>query len=400
MGAPQPTASEHGPDPESELPLTDEPASGSLSLSVDPSSTEDTASVSSHSSTYSIANTASDATAQTIERAFAFSLIDNGEECTVLGGTPREAGDNEAVAQVQRELAVPSASTRRKRKFSSASRGVGGEPSFIAVGSITADQCCSNAAECARISRSTADPDPIRPGSRDMLSRIKNPPLRIAGSLMTTRALGDCYLKHRDLTLQPLGQYVPYSGFICRPAVYFRKLLPSDKLVVLSSDGLWSFLSNEDVLKVASEMDLTPRVQQSPGDLSDVCVSHATRLARCSCECCGISSVDTGPESIIMSQMEVRLEVSRSAAGQPVTSDRNSPTARPRRAASTGTGSCNPTSGLLAERLVDLVYERANAAYVKTRPKLSLHQADLRSMKGKTKRCYVDDVTVLTLQFE
>lgn len=37
-----------------------------------------------------------------------------------------------------------------------------------------------------------------------------SPPLRVAGSLAVTRAIGDAYLKVPELSLPPFRQHVPY----------------------------------------------------------------------------------------------------------------------------------------------------------------------------------------------
>lgn len=392
--------------------------------------------------------------ADVIEFSFQFNLMDNGEDCTAGDFSSnaesihvgRGAGlENslslkiqctESRTEVKRELAVPPIAQGgyKKRKFGSVAgsdggtrcSGNSGDQLIIAVGSITADQCCLNASECDRIRRTTDDPCPIRPGTRDILNRTKNPPLRLAGSLMTTRALGDCYLKHKELTQQdqPLGQFVPYRGFICRPAVYFRRLLPTDRVLILSSDGLWNFLTNDDVLRVLTEMGPEPAADNSDTRIltetaisssdSSVCAAGSSgptncsdynnpsscdpsisnrRLVRCSGKSCDTNSDAT----LIMSEMEVRRErckpsaASDSAQGSSVSSARRSS-----RRSVTGL----PTeSGTLAQRLVEMAYGRANLAYAKTQPASSV-APDLRTLIGKNKRNYMDDVTVVTIRFE
>ena len=69
--------------------------------------------------------------------------------------------------------------------------------------------------------------------------------LRVAGSLMSTRALGDGYLKNTDHTalgLNPYAQYAPYiSG---TPEVRVRILSTADRFLIIGSDGVWENVSN------------------------------------------------------------------------------------------------------------------------------------------------------------
>ena len=61
-------------------------------------------------------------------------------------------------------------------------------------------------------------------------------PLRVAGSLMVTRALGDGYLKRADLSSPPFRQYCPY--ITADPEVLVYSICSEDDFVILASDGV------------------------------------------------------------------------------------------------------------------------------------------------------------------
>ena len=47
------------------------------------------------------------------------------------------------------------------------------------------------------------------------------------------------------------GDYVASSvGVICIPEIIDFELANDDKFVIIASDGIWEFLSNEDVVKI------------------------------------------------------------------------------------------------------------------------------------------------------
>ena len=71
---------------------------------------------------------------------------------------------------------------------------------------------------------------------------------RVAGSLAVTRALGDAYLKTPLLSFNPYKSHAPY--ITARPEVNCRPLVKDlDKVLILSTDGVWERASGEDVLR-------------------------------------------------------------------------------------------------------------------------------------------------------
>ena len=62
---------------------------------------------------------------------------------------------------------------------------------------------------------------------------------RVGGSLAITRAMGDHALK-RD-------------GVIAKPHIRRHVLRPTDRLLVMGSDGIWDVLEDEDVCKLSRE---------------------------------------------------------------------------------------------------------------------------------------------------
>lgn len=124
----------------------------------------------------------------------------------------------------------------------------------LLVQSVTSDHCCESRAEAQTILASSSDPNPIRTSVSDKrLSKAAQVgPLRVAGSLAVTRALGDGYLKTKTLSGKPYSDYCPY--ITCRPTIRWRELRPTDKAVVLASDGLWNFVSAKDVADIMREV--------------------------------------------------------------------------------------------------------------------------------------------------
>ena len=71
---------------------------------------------------------------------------------------------------------------------------------------------------------------------------------RVAGSLAVTRAFGDAYLKTPLLSFNPYKSHAPY--ITARPEVNCRPLVKDfDKVLILSTDGVWERASGEDVLR-------------------------------------------------------------------------------------------------------------------------------------------------------
>lgn len=87
---------------------------------------------------------------------------------------------------------------------------------------------------------------------------------RVKGSLIVTRAFGAGYLKQpkwNDALLKRFRiDYVGSSPYItCSPSLYHHKLGPKDRFLILSSDGLYQYFTNEEaVAAVELFIDLQP----------------------------------------------------------------------------------------------------------------------------------------------
>ena len=102
---------------------------------------------------------------------------------------------------------------------------------------LTLDHSCDVPAEADGVRSLSSDPAPVRASDNDRRALGGRAPLRVAGSLAVTRALGDPYLKLRELSMPLFADHLPYiTG---RPTISDRALLPTDRAIVLASDGLW-----------------------------------------------------------------------------------------------------------------------------------------------------------------
>ena len=83
------------------------------------------------------------------------------------------------------------------------------------------------------------------------VSAARNP-LRVAGSLVPSRALGDEYLKHAKYSCHPFTKHLPYITHKPQVRTYHVKRNPNASAesaatplsIVIATDGLWDLLSN------------------------------------------------------------------------------------------------------------------------------------------------------------
>ena len=138
---------------------------------------------------------------------------------------------------------------------------------------LSVDQDCQNEKECMLVRQRTADKNPIR------RSPLSGGPLRVAGSLMVTRAMGDAYLKRKEKSFLPYSRYVPY--ITCTPVIKTRRLDPeSDKFVLLASDGLYNWMSNQEVVDVVrAYVDRTGNVSGAAQQLIDYVLREKIAVA-------------------------------------------------------------------------------------------------------------------------
>ncbi|XP_042411037.1 probable protein phosphatase 2C 4 [Zingiber officinale] len=124
-------------------------------------------------------------------------------------------------------------------------------PSLSAL-QLTSDHTTSVAKEVQR----------IKDEHSDDASAISNQ--RVKGSLKVTRAFGAGFLKQpkwNDALLEMFRiNYVGTSPYItCMPFLYHHKLDPKDKFLILSSDGLHQYFTNEEaVARVEAFLATTP----------------------------------------------------------------------------------------------------------------------------------------------
>ena len=138
------------------------------------------------------------------------------------------------------------------------------------VGSATADG--GDDFRAVRITRDHNAREPMEvlrlmsehPGeSQSSLIRCKNPhACYVKGRLQLTRALGDAYLKYPDYNAPPgqhrdRGRHIPapytppYVGAV--PQIHHLTLQTKrDRFLVLASDGVWDYLSDQDAVDVVS----------------------------------------------------------------------------------------------------------------------------------------------------
>ncbi|KAM1900408.1 hypothetical protein ACFX14_029358 [Malus domestica] len=80
----------------------------------------------------------------------------------------------------------------------------------------------------------------------------------VKGSLKVTRAFGAGFLKQPKWNNALLGafqiDYIGTSPYItCSPSLHYHRLDPKDRFLILSSDGLYQYFTNEEAI---SEVEL------------------------------------------------------------------------------------------------------------------------------------------------
>lgn len=111
---------------------------------------------------------------------------------------------------------------------------------------LTNDHNTKNERERQLVRTRSSDPLPMRTGISS-----KEEGDRIGGILMLTRAFGDGIFKRRDMSLHPLIQHLPY--ITSEPEITTHKLAPTDKYVVISSDGLYEHLTPAQVAEFVEQ---------------------------------------------------------------------------------------------------------------------------------------------------
>jgi len=158
--------------------------------------------------------------------------------------------------------------TTSKKKRKSPLAAIGGAAfaysaySLEVIG-VTTDHATINPSEVLVVKHTTCDPSPIRPSEGDKDKGVKHAPVRVAGSLSVTRALGDGYLKSYMLSDIP-RHFLPY--ITSKPTVTFKRIDAGvDLHVVLASDGLWNYMTAKDVHQSFREHALAEEGKGSGG---------------------------------------------------------------------------------------------------------------------------------------
>ena len=240
------------------------------------------------------------------------------------------------------------------------------------VSAVTKDHVCSSRNEMKIVSALSKDPKPFRASHNDNSLAFQ----RVAGSLAITRAMGDGYLKHPELSFDPYLQYIPY--ITCRPTIKYRKLRQNDKYLILASDGLFNFITADDILNVLDETTwVNKRVQAASGEsetvyhsevlqqrcMEDEVVQKGDSLKR---------ARDDAVDRQIQTGKLIRTSSIRNATNSQIYSNKES---------------------TFADILVDRTLSKAAR-----RHDSSMTVADLRKLpQGKSRREIVDDITVITV---
>ena len=106
---------------------------------------------------------------------------------------------------------------------------------------LTEDLNTSCAKECTKVAARSSDAQAVRYNERDLIGKSTGSAMkRVAGSLMVTRALGDGYLKRKELSMHPFEEHVPY--ITAKPKVTRMDLDKRHSYLVIATDGVWDHL--------------------------------------------------------------------------------------------------------------------------------------------------------------
>jgi serine/threonine protein phosphatase PrpC len=64
------------------------------------------------------------------------------------------------------------------------------------------------------------------------------------------------------------------AGVISKPDVFVHTLRPSDKFIVIASDGIWEFISSEECVNIISTFYFSSKLSQACDHIADLAVSR------------------------------------------------------------------------------------------------------------------------------
>ncbi|KAG6541692.1 hypothetical protein Mapa_016957 [Marchantia paleacea] len=157
-----------------------------------------------------------------------------------------DSGSRDSLLRVELERIIEETPLELEALESSHENGrVGGPPprcgaSLLGALQLTTDHSTSIVEEVLRLKSEHSDEDTIHND-------------RVKGRLKVTRAFGAGFLKQPKWNNALLEMFrVDFIGtapyITCTPALYHHRLGPQDQFLVLSSDGLYQYLSNEEVV--------------------------------------------------------------------------------------------------------------------------------------------------------
>eukprot|EP01041_Mallomonas_annulata_P011162 gene11162-23327_t len=101
----------------------------------------------------------------------------------------------------------------------------------------------------------------LHPGEKDVVVCKSETACYVKGRLQLTCALGDLYLKYPEFNApsdshRSLGRHIPspYTPPYVRsiPDIFHIKLNPEHKFLILASDGVWDFLTDEEAVSIVA----------------------------------------------------------------------------------------------------------------------------------------------------
>ena len=249
------------------------------------------------------------------------------------------------------------------------------------VGGITLDHNCNVEDEIRAVQIVTNDTNPIRCSINERKGVPLNAPLRVAGSLVVTRALGDGYLKQKELSVEPYVSFCPY--ITCRPSISWKAIdQMKDKAIILASDGLWNYVNAKDCSVVIEdiEADFTPYKQTNKRNIPTAFrydSHHASATSK---------TGDSGYDMVVGADNGDIFNQGESATTTTTTTDKGK--------GGHGSGSEGEDGDEdSAETLMNICLD--SAAFFSKTPRNTLRNMPA----GQSRREIVDDITVMVLYF-